>query len=242
MDFSSSSQTSSRGELYLSVASLLWLLWLFGALSQSYTRTLSVFLFDLLGATMLIVLSKKLPSALRLTVTGLGLALLSIGIGDGNLSAALITNTDPNQWLSWRRPFQYLGSFLVTAFSIALPFALYRQGLYKKMQPLMVVMTSFLIAGMLTSGLILFKKIEIFQLVFFFVACLVTTIFTMQHFILKDNQLASTIRQLSIVFMLASLGRLILILLNASILGDLIYDFLWCAGISAAAWTLIVRT
>jgi hypothetical protein len=131
---------------------------------------------------------------------------------------------------------------LVTVFSIALPFALYRQGLYKKMQPLMVILTSFLIAGILTSGLIVFKKIEVFQLVFFFVACLITSIFTMQHFILKDNELASTIKQLSIVFMLASLGRLILILLNASIVGDLIYDFLWCAGISAAAWTLIIRT
>ena len=241
MNFSSS-HTSSRGELYLSVASLLWLLWLFGALSQSYTRTLSVFLFDLLGAIMLIVLSKKLPSALRLTVTGLGLALLSIGVGDGNLSAALMTNTDPNAWLAWRRPFHYLGSFLVTVFSLALPFALYRQGLYKKMQPLIVVMTSFLMAGILTSGLILFKKIEVFQLIFFFVACLVTTIFSMQHFILKDNELAGTIRQLSIVFMLASLGRLLLILLNASLFGDLIYDFFWCAGISATSWTLITRT
>jgi hypothetical protein len=217
-------------------------MWLFGALSQSYTRTLSVFLFDLLGAIMLIVLSRKLPSALRLTVTGLGLALLSIGIGDGNLSAALITNTDPNAWLSWRRPFQYFGSFLVAVFSIALPFALYRQGLYKKMQPIMVVLSSILIAGILTSTLILFKNIEIFQLIFFFVACLITTIFTMQHFILKDNELASTIRQLSVVFMLASLGRLILILLDASALGDVIYDLFWCAGISAAAWTLIIRT
>jgi hypothetical protein len=217
-------------------------MWLFGALSQTYTRSLSVFLFDLLGAVMLIVLSRKLPSALRLTVTGLGLALLSISIGDGNLSAALITNTDPNEWLNWRRPFQYFGSFLVTVSSLSLPFALYRQGLYKKMQPLMVVISSILIAGIMTSGLILFKTIEVFQLIFFFVACLITAIFTMQHFILKDNELATTVRQLSVVFMLASLGRLILILLNASPLGDVIYDLLWCAGISAAAWTLIIRT
>ncbi len=237
----SKAQQSSRGELYLAVACLLWLMWLFGALSQSFTRTLSVFLFDLLGATMLLVLSRHLPTALRFTVMGLGLALLSIGIGDGNLSAALITQTDPAIWLAWRRPFYYFGSLLVTVFTLALPFALHRQGLYHKAKPVLVVLIGLIVSGLLTSGLILVNKTEAFQVIFFFVGCLIACIFAIQNFILRHNELSRIFRQLSVVFVLVSLGRLVLIILNGSFLGDVIYDLLWCAGVSATAWTLITR-
>ncbi len=237
----SKAQQSSRGELYLAVASLLWLMWLFGALSQSFTRTLSVFLFDLLGAVMLLVLSHHLPSVLRFTVVGLGLALLSIGIGDGNLSAALITQTDPEVWLSWRRPFYYLGSLLVTVFTLALPFALHRQGLYSQAKPVSVVMIGLMVSGVMTSGLVLLSRTETFQVVFFFVGCLIACIFAVQNFILRHNELSKIFRQLSVVFVLVSLGRLVLIILGGSFLGEVIYDLFWCAGVSATAWTLITR-
>lgn len=232
---------SSRGELFLAVAGLLWLLWMFGALSQSFTRSLSVFLFDLLGAVILILLSRNLPSVLRITVMGLGVALLFISVGDGNLSAALITNIDPADWVAWRRPFQYFGSVLVIVFTTALPFALARQRLYIRTQPLLVMLSGLGAAGVLTGGLMVFEHIELFQMIFFFAACYVATIFTFQYFILKDNKLARIFRQLAVVFILASLGRLALIILGGSVLGDVIYDLFWCAGISAASWTLIVR-
>jgi hypothetical protein len=235
------STKSSRGELYIAVASLLWLMWLVGTLSQSSLRTLSVFLFDLLGSVILIVLSRNLPVAFRITVIGLGLALLSIGVGDGNLSAALLTNTDPNAWLAWRRPFQYFGSLLVVVFTIALPFALARHKLYTQVHPVSVVLGGLITAGVLTSVLILLRKPEVFQIIFFFVACLITAVFLAQPFILRDSDLAGIIRQLAVVFVLVSLGRLILVVLGGSNLGDIIYDFFWCAGISSAAWTLITR-
>jgi hypothetical protein len=233
---------SSYGELFLSAASLLWLMFLFGALSQSFARSLSVFLFDLLGAFILIVLSRYLPKVLRYTVMGLGVALLFVAVGDGNLAVALMTQTDPNEWILWRRPFQFFGSFLVVIFTCLLPFALARQGLYQRVYPLRVVLGSVLVAMLLTGGLVWLRGIEVYQMVFFFVASFVAVIFASQHALLKENELATVMRQLANVFILSSFGRLILILLGGSWLGDLMYDLCWCLGITAASWTLIVRS
>jgi hypothetical protein len=233
---------SSFGELFLSAASLLWLMFLIGALSQSFARSLSVFLFDLLGAFILIVLSRYLPSVLRFTVIGLGVALLFISVGDGNLSVALMTQTDPNQWILWRRPFQFFGSFLVVIFTCILPFALARQGMYRGVSPLRVMLGSILVALLLTCGLVLLRGIEIYQMVFFFVACFVAVIFACQYALLRENELSKVMRQLANVFILSSFGRLILILLNGSPFGNLMYDICWSLGITAASWTLIVRS
>jgi hypothetical protein len=236
------SRHSSYGELFLSGASLLWLVFLIGALSQSYFRTVSVFLFDLLGAFTLIVLSRYLPSVLRYTIMGLGVALLFISVGDGNLCIALINNVDPVEWLVWRRPFQFFGSFLVIVFSCLLPFALARQGLYESVHPLRVMLTSIL-AGMCMMGVLVWLRgIEVYQMVFFFVASFIAVLFAMQPFILKENELANIIRKLTVVFVLTSLGRLLLILFNGAWIGDLFYDLCWCLGITAASWTLIVRS
>jgi hypothetical protein len=233
---------SSYGELFLSAASLLWLMFLFGALSQSFARSLSVFLFDLLGAFILIVLSRYLPSVLRYTVMGLGVALLFIAVGDGNLAVALMTQTDLSEWILWRRPFQFFGSFLVVVFTCLLPFALAREGLYQRVYPLRVVLGSVLAAMILTAGLVWLRGIEVYQMVFFFVGSFVALIFAFQHAILAENELAMVMRQLANVFILSSFGRLILIMLGGSWLGDLMYDLCWCLGITAASWTLIVRS
>ncbi len=230
-----------RGELYLATAGLLWLMWLFGTLSQSAVRTLSVFLFDLLGATIMIVLSRRLPLALRITVIGLGLSLISIAVGDGNLSAALLTNVDRLAWILWRNPFYYFGSLLVTIFASILPFALFRQGMYVKTKPLFVLVISLAIAAILTLALAVLSSTSLTQLIFFFVVCYVTAMFAAQHFVLRDDVLAPMIRQLAMVFVLASLGRIIAVLLNDSPTSGVIYDLFWCAGISAACWTLIAR-
>ncbi len=231
----------SRGELYLSAAGLCWLMWLFGSLSQSAVRTLSVFLFDLLGAYILIALANRLPVALRLTVVGLGLSLASISIGDGNLAVALLSGTAPEAWLVWRQPFFYLGSLLVTIFALQMPFALYRQGLYPKIKPLQVILIAVLLATVFTGMLLLFKTPTIASSIFFFVACLVTALFWMQNFVLTSSELSTTLKQLSVVFVLASLGRLLFIMINNTAIGDVLYDLCWCAGISAASWTMIIR-
>lgn len=216
-------------------------MWLYGALSQSVVRSFSVVLFDLLGAFILILLSRYLPAALRLTILGFGIALFLISIGDFNTALAYASRIDPDQWFWWRRPFQFSGTILVIILTCNLPFLLAREKLYQKIYPIRIMLLSVLGSLLLTVAIYFLRQIDLVQMVFFFTSCLVVIIFTSQRFILPNNELANIIRQLAVVFILSGLARLLYILFAPGLFADTIFDLFWCLGVTAASWTLIIR-
>jgi hypothetical protein len=240
---------SSRGTLYLILAGLIWLIWLYGAASQTAFRSLAVLLFDALGAFILIRLSNKLPPTLRPSVLGLGIALAIITIGDGILTYSLLTGIPRTDSVFIRDPIYYLGSLVVVIASIAFPFAMQRQGLYARAQALTLVLGSVAFAVTLTTVVTLITQTTIgnmaqsaiSQIIFQFVVYLLTALFASQTIVLGHGRLANTLRQLSIVFLLVSLARIATLVIGGQYYGELVYDFLWCAGMSMSAWMMANR-
>jgi hypothetical protein len=234
---------------YLMLAGVLWLVWLFGAITQTPFRSLAVLLFDTLGAFILIRLSNKLPPTLRPSVLGLGIALAFITIGDAILTYSLFMGIPRADSSFIRDPIYYLGSLLVVIASIAFPFAMQRQGLYARAQALNLVLGSVVFAVLLTTIVTLITQgtignmaqSAISQIIFQFVVYLLTALFGTQTVILGHGRLANTLRQLSIVFLLVSFARIATIIIGGQYYGELIYDFLWCAGMSMAAYMMATR-
>jgi uncharacterized membrane protein YczE len=241
-------QIAPRAIWYLVVAVLFWLVLLFGLLAVQLTeigsspfRSLAVGLFDFFGAFILLRLSHKLPQTLRLSVLGLGLALLFIGVGDANLVYSNFAGIPREQLLAWREPFYYAGSLLVLLSALNFPFAMQRQGLYPSAQAIGLVLGSLATSLTLTLILALATQTTLSFSIYLFVALLLTALFGGQTLILGTGRLAYTLRQLSIVFVLASLARVAAILLPDNPIGTVLYDLLWCAGLSFAGWMMATR-
>ena len=234
---------------YLLLAGAIWLIWLFGAITQTPFRSLAVLMFDILGAFILIRLSSKLPATLRPSVLGLGVALLFITLGDTILTYSLFAGIPRVDSNFIRDPLYYTGSLVVVVSSLAFPFAMQRQGLYARAQALSLVLSSVVFAVLLTVLVTLMTQSTIGnmaqsginQIIFQFVVYLLTALFGSQTIVLGRGRLANTLRQLSIVFLLVSLARIATILFGGQYYGELIYDFLWCAGMSMAAWMMATR-
>jgi hypothetical protein len=234
---------------YLILAGVLWLVWLFGAMTQTPFRSLAVLMFDTLGAFILIRLSQKLPATLRPSVLGLGVALAFITLGDAILTYSLFAGIPRADSTFIRDPLYYTGSLLVVIASIAFPFAMQRQGLYTRTQALTLVLGSVGFAVLLTLLVTLITQSTIgnmaqsaiSQIIFQFVVYLLTALFGSQAVILGRGRLVTTLRQLSIVFLLVSLARIATIVIGGQYYGELIYDFLWCSGMSMSAWMMANR-
>lgn len=240
---------SNQRMRYLLLAGAIWLIWLFGAITQTPFRSLAVLTFDTLGAFILIRLSSKLPSTLRPSVLGLGIALAFITLGDAILTYSLFTGIPRADSSFIRDPLYYIGSLVVVISAIAFPFAMQRQGLYVQSQALTLVLGSVVFAVVLTIVVTLITQSTIgnmsqsavSQVIFQFVVYLLTALFGSQTVVLGRGRLATTLRQLSIVFLLVSLARIATIAIGGQYYGELIYDFLWCAGMSMAAWMMANR-
>ena len=234
---------------YLMLAGAIWLVWVFGAITQTPFRSLAVLMFDTLGAFILIRLSSKLPATLRPSVLGLGVALAFITLGDAILTYSLFAGIPRADSSFIRDPLYYAGSLLVVISSIAFPFAMQRQGLYARAQALKLVLGSVFFALFLTVIVTLITQATIgnmaqsaiSQIIFQFVVYLLTALFGSQTVVLGRGRLANTLRQLSIVFLLVSLARIATIVIGGQYYGELIYDFLWCAGMSMSAWMMANR-
>ena len=234
---------------YLILAGAIWLLWLFGAISQTPFRSLAVLMFDTLGAFILIQLSQKLPATLRPSVLGLGIALTFITAGDAILTYSLFTGIPRADSIFIRDPLYYVGSLVVVISSIVFPFAMQRQGLYAQSLALRLVFGSVIFAVLFTVIVTLITQAttgntsqsSVSQIVFQFVLYLLTALFGSQTMVLGGGRLANTLRQLSIVFLLVSLARIATILLSGQYYGELLYDFLWCSGMSMSAWMMANR-
>jgi hypothetical protein len=239
----------SRGMPYLILAGAIWLVWLFGAITQTPIRSLAVLMFDTLGAFILIRLSSKLPATLRPSVLGLGIALAFITLGDAILTYSLFAGIPRADSSFIRDPLYYTGSLVVVISALAFPFAMQRQGLYVQAQALTLVLGSVIFAVLLTVIVTFVTQTTIgnmaqsafSQIVFQFVVYLLTALFGSQTVVLGRGRLANTLRQLSIVFLLVSLARIATIAVGGQYYGELIYDFLWCAGMSMAAWMMANR-
>jgi hypothetical protein len=150
-------------------------------------------------------------------------------------------NIPQEQLVAWREPFYYAGSLLVLLSALNFPFAMQRQGLYPSSQAMGLVLGSLGVSAVLTSILALATQTAFSFLIYLFVALLLTALFGGQTLILGSGRLAYTLRQLSIVFVLASLARVAAILLTDHPIGTVLYDLLWCSGLSFAAWMMVTR-
>ncbi len=239
----------SRGMPYVLVAAILWIVWLVGAITQTPIRSLAVLSFDVLGAFILLRLAGKLPATLRPSVIGLGAALVFIALGDSILTYSLLTGIPRADSLFIREPLYYLGSLLVVIASIAFPFAMQRQGLYPTGRALRLVIGSVVFALALTalisfvsqSSLGTMVQPAVSQIIFQFVVYLLTALFAAQSLMLGSGKLARTLRQMSYMFVLVSLARVATLILGGQYLGELVYDFLWCAGMTMAAYMMATK-
>jgi hypothetical protein len=241
-------QLSSRATLYLGLALLFWGLVLFGLFSVSFAdipnspfRSLGITLFDFLGALIMFRLSSILPKTLRLSVLGLGIALFLIGLGDANLVYTFFSGI-PRETLLWlREPVYYAGSLAVAIAALTFPFVMQHQGLFASQQAVGLILGSLGVSTVFTVIFALTTQTTISFLIFLFVALLITALFGGQTLILGSGRLAQILRQLSVVFVLGSLARVVAILLGNQPLGTVMYDLFWASGLSFAAYMMATK-
>lgn len=241
-------QISTRAAFYLGAVLFFWGLLVLGFLivpfpdiPSSPFRSLGVTLFDFLGALMMFLLSSNLPKTLRPSVLGLGVALFLIGLGDASLAYTFFTGIARETLLWLREPVYYTGSAVVALAALTFPFVMQRQGLFMGTQAVGLVLGSLGVSAILTTLFALTTQTSASFLVFLCVALFVTALFGGQALLLGSGKLARTLRQLSVVFVLSSLARVVVILLGNQPLGTVLYDLFWASGLSFAAYMMAVR-
>jgi hypothetical protein len=209
---------------------LIWSLLLLGAITNlGLVQILGTIAADFFAAWLLYSIAQSTPKAWQQSMFGFALGMLVIGLSDLAVLAGLGASLEP--------PLSVLGTLLFFLASVALPFLLERQGVYKNGFALQISLIALAVAVLLSALLTILFQPPILRIVYQTVGLFLSSLFIMQSQDFAGGTIGRVLRMLSIAFAVSSFSQVVFavlpgVLLEPGNLPDLARQTFWSAGIT----------
>ncbi len=205
---------------------LLWLIWLWGLLTDTPVRSLAVSLSNFVGAYALWQMTTRAPAILRRALGGLAAGMLFLGVGDLLFTYSVATSISTQ---SVREGIYLVGVVLFLAMGTLFPFSMERQGLYLLGFAQRLVLVAMLGGILLAAITTLIRPLSVIELIYAGVAFYLTLLFAQQTPLLAGGRIGRYLQGVVWALVLGSLARVVYVLGGAppaqwSIVA---YDILW---------------
>lgn len=217
---------------------LAWGLLLIGAISnQRLVLSLGTLTADFLAVYLLYLISTRTPKAWQQTILGFSIGMLIIGLSDLAVLVGLGSMLES--------PLSLLGALIFLLASLALPWLLEQQGMYKKGFAVQIIFIAATIAILLSLLFVILFQPPILRVVYQTTGLFLTSLFIMQSQDFAGGNIGRVLRSLSIAFAFSSFSQVAVAVMpslfgwdDGNLIPHLVRQFFWTAGATLLAFVI----
>ena len=219
---------------------LSWGLLLTGAMTnQPSVLSFGTVTADFLAVYFLYLIATRTPKAWQQTILGFSIGMLIIGLSDLAVLAGLGSLLESLLSL--------LGALIFLLASLALPWLLEQQGMYKKGFAVQIIFIASAIAILLSGLFIILFQPPILRVVYQTTGLFLTSLFIMQSQDFAGGHIGRVLRSLSIAFACSSFSQVAVAVMPSlfgwdnNLIPHLVRQFFWTAGATLLAFVIIKK-